>query len=343
MAEDRNPEETIFSYNNANILDNKSSRRFVFTLFIDLLPDHTPLDDILDKTTVSYYVYQAELCPSTGRRHLQGYFELASPRRPSGARTLAFNQSRISADIDIYIRVARKSRTDNERYCSKHNSRLEGPYRHDSRESSSTNSGARSNLDKFIQHCRRGGILSAVSADPTTYVRCFRGIRELLLFDLAERFGDCFRSVKVYVFCGDPGSGKTRRVYHECRHLPSPDSGAVEPGANPRRVYPLFSCNPEWWDGYIGQSVVLIDDFGGDIQFRRLLRILDGHPLILPIKSGCCWAAYDTVYITTNLLPIDWYKKLFDLHPICYDALKRRISKFIMFYNDGTEKETELE
>lgn len=343
MDLDRNPEDTIFSYNQADLHDNRTSRRFVFTLFLDLLPEHTNLEDILDKTTVTYYVYQHELCPTTGRHHIQGYFELACSRRPSGARGLAFNQSRVPADCDIYIRRARKSREDNARYCTKPGARLAGPFLYDPGCHQDSNRGTQSNLNRFISDVRRNGILSAVSKDPSTFVRCFRGIRELLLFDLAERFGNVFRRVEVHVFCGDPGTGKTRRVYSECGGEPGPDSGPVEPGSDPRRIYPLFSCSPEWWDGYTGQPVVLIDDFGGDIQFRRLLRILDGHPLILPIKAGCCWAAYDTVYITTNLLPLDWYKKLFDLHPICYQALKRRISKFIMFYNDGTEIETELE
>jgi len=73
------------------------------------------------------------------------------------------------------------------------------------------------------------------------------------------------RDIKVIVLWGDAGSGKTRFVY---------DNHKIED------IYKLNvnSNGALWFDGYESQSVLLIDDFNGWIQYRDLLTILDRYP-----------------------------------------------------------------
>lgn len=118
-----------------------------------------------------------------------------------------------------------------------------------------------------------------------------------------------FRAVKVYVFWGDAGSGKTREVFKRapnCFMFPAPTANGVV-----------------WADGLGDHREVCLDDFSSVIPFGELLRLLDGHPLSIPVKGGFVQAGYTRVYITSNFHPNEWYPSLRDEHRA---ALTRRLS-----------------
>lgn len=69
----------------------------------------------------------------------------------------------------------------------------------------------------------------------------------------------------------------------------------------------------------MSQSVLVMDEFRGSwCPYEILLRILDGHPYQPEQKGGHVWAAYTTVYITSNINPVDWYStvKIADQSPL---------------------------
>lgn len=99
-----------------------------------------------------------------------------------------------------------------------------------------------------------------------------------------------FRHVEVHVRYGEAGTGKTRKPYEE--------------GA-----YVFDDYEHGWWDGYDGESVVLLDDFYGGIKWSFFLRLLDGYQLRLKIKGGFTYANWKTMYITSNKHPSEWYAK----------------------------------
>ena len=78
--------------------------------------------------------------------------------------------------------------------------------------------------------------------------------------------------------------------------------------------------------GYMGEKTVLIDDFYGQIPFAELLNILDGHRLQLNVKGSHAYAAFDTVIITSNESPLDWYPRIRDE---LREALFFRLSRVI--------------
>jgi len=94
---------------------------------------------------------------------------------------------------------------------------------------------------------------------------------------------------EIILLCGPKGVGKTRWAYDNYPDLYKKPTG-------------------EWWNGYEGQKVVLFDDYYGYFKYHDLLTILDRYPINLPIKGGFVWAQYDTVIITSNKHPKDWYK-----------------------------------
>jgi len=123
-----------------------------------------------------------------------------------------------------------------------------------------------------------------------------------------------FRSITVYYVWGPTDTGKTRSAYEF-----DPD------------LYRLFSCHPEWWDGYDSEKTVLIDDYRGEIPVSRMLQILDGYPLRVPIKGSSRWLHATTIFITSNFPP-EYFWKGPNL-----DAILRRITN-IHDSNEGPQK-----
>jgi len=80
--------------------------------------------------------------------------------------------------------------------------------------------------------------------------------------------------LKVHVFVGPPNSGKTKFVNDRY-----PDNYSFPIGKD------------LWSDGYMGQPVVLVDDFSGQMRLVDTLRFLDRYPIQIPKKEvltgGC--------------------------------------------------------
>lgn len=110
------------------------------------------------------------------------------------------------------------------------------------------------------------------------------------------------RDVKVILVVGTPGTGKSRWAYDN---------------------YPDLYSKPEgqWYDGYTGQTTLLLDDYYGDIPYSQLLKVLDRYPLQVPVKGGFVYAQWDTVIITSNKEPQFW------TYGDDIAALKRRITE----------------
>jgi len=97
---------------------------------------------------------------------------------------------------------------------------------------------------------------------PLMYCRYHRGIEKL------QAKGPKWRDIEVTWLWGAPGVGKTRKV------MEMDD------------VYKIDDPY-EWWDGYEGETILLIDDFDrGTITRKKLIHILDGYHLRLPTKGG---------------------------------------------------------
>ena len=107
--------------------------------------------------------------------------------------------------------------------------------------------------------------------------------------------------VDVVVIIGQAGVGKTRACYNADEYL-----------------YQVTDF--KWWDGYVSQETILIDDFyGSRCSYSTLLRLLDRYQYSLPIKNSFTWKRWKTVLITSNVHPEQWYTKGFT------PALQRRI------------------
>lgn len=79
-----------------------------------------------------------------------------------------------------------------------------------------------------------------------------------------------------------------------------------------------------WWDGYVGQKSVVVDDFYGWISIDSLLRICDRYPLHLEIKGSHVQFQADTIVFTSNKPWTEWYKTMLPEH---VPAFARRVDE----------------
>lgn len=158
-----------------------------------------------------------------------------------------------------------------------------------------------------------------------TAVRHVRGLREAALAIQQPQYR---HDQLVEVFYGEPGTGKTERAY------------AFDPG-----LYSVEAPNSDggalWFDGYDGQSTLLLDDFEGGMNPRFLLRLLDRYPLSVQVKGASVALKTNRIILTSNIPPDRWYAPGDRGVGVSFDAaLMRRIHR-ITLCTSRTESTTE--
>lgn len=253
---------------------------------------------------IKYIIYQLERCPNTQRDHIQGYCEFSSPIRLVRIKELL-------GDPAVHVEQRKGSRDQARDYCRKEESRIDGPWEYGD---FGKGQGNRSDLDALRDTMLVDPKLSTVLDEHFgMFVKYTRGI-QAASFLLRKRATKDFRTLDVHVYWGEAGTGKTR--------------SAVERNED---YYILDkSGDTIWFDGYDGESHLIIDDFYGWIPFGALLRILDGYQYKCSIKGGFVYAAWTTVTITSNRSVDEWYPNA-RLNDAQRNALARRINEFRHF------------
>lgn len=268
-----------------------TGRRFCFTYFIKDEDDLFSLDERIRKIREGLHFrgmcYQLERCPRTLREHLQGYIEYNAPRK--------FNAVLKELPQSAHLELARGNRASNIAYCSKPDSRVEGPWCDDIL-NSTKGQGHRSDLCEIGRQIVSGEIdeCELATERPDLYIKYPRGIRELFGISALRSKTHLRTSLNVQVIWGPAGTGKTRAAM-----------------ADLHSTFLLDASNSDtlWFDGYQGETTLVVDDFYGWIRHGTLLRILDIYPYRCPLKGSHTYAAWTRVIITSNKHPSTWYER----------------------------------
>jgi len=260
-----------------------------------------------------YLVYQMECCPETQNLHYQGYVEFKRSTRFLTVKKL------LTGDQNTAIRLASRLGTGLQAsdYCQKDDTRVPGSVPVVRGTIKPDEQGKRNDLLSFKDDVKAGKRKrDIVDTHYGTLARYPKFYNTLTLMTRPK----AVEAPQVILLIGEPGLGKTRYVYE--RHT----------GDDELYVAPLTN-GTSWYDEYDGHPSVLLDDFSGSsshMQLVTLLRLIDRYPVMVPTKGSHTWFQPKIIYITTNILPKDWYK--WEDRGVQYLALARRFTKVILFY-----------
>lgn len=255
-----------------------------------------------DRRVFSYAVFGREVGQS-GTRHIQGYVEFKKR-----VRRTAVVKYFPGAHLEARKGTSEQAST----YCKKDN---------DFNESGELSVAQGSRTDLITLRDRvRAGTSDLELADECFATWCQYG-RQLRLYRGLCNPPKMRPELSVFYLWGAAGTGKTR-----LSRLDALQRGTCWISSDPTL---------QWFDGYSGESSVILDDYRGGAPDSTILRLLDIYEHRVPVKGGFESWNPDRIYITSNADPET-------LHGEVHAAFRRRIKKVIHFsctldFNDEPE------
>lgn len=233
---------------------------------------------IEDGSHLRYSIHQGEIGTKSGGHHFQGYMEFHEPVSMAYIKKMLCTNS-------VHLSPRFKTADNARDYCKKTDTHVdgEGPWEVGVFDK---NQGSRSDLHEVAAVLQTGRELSEVAMEfPVTFIRYWAGMGRLAAYCRPRGLRD---TLKIHVLWGPTGTGKSWEAFH------ADDNVFMKPEG--------------WWDNYMGEKTVLLDDFYGDMPLREMLRITDIYPVQVKVKTTFVPLRFTTLYITSNVHPREWYK-----------------------------------
>lgn len=244
-----------------------------------------------DKECMKYLIIGVEVCPETGKKHLQGYVEFS--------KTMDFSKMKeVLGGAETHLEKRRGSAQQASDYCTK-----EGSFKSFGEIS---RQGKRNDIDEVKDIIKSGGNLREITESTSS----FQGWRAAEMY-LKHNENKRNWLPDVHWYYGETGSGKTKKAHDVLTDLYG--------------GYWMSGKNLKWWEGYDADEGVLIDDFRKDFcTFHELLRILDRYEYRVEVKGGSRQLLAKTIIITSCYAPTEVYDTREDV-----GQLIRRIAKIV--------------
>lgn len=241
---------------------------------------------------------QREECPTTGRIHVQLIAGFSQPQRLAAVKRIV---------APGHWEPSRSHLADN--YVWKEDTRVPGTQFEIGSKPLRRNNAT--DWGQILSEAKTGNF-SNIPAD--IQIRYYRSLSAIASDNQEPR--SIVKTVNVYhgrfYFINfRTGTGKSRRAWEE--------AGLQAYSKDPRT---------KWWDGYKGESNVVIDEFRGTIDISHILRWFDRYPVRVERKGSSVPLYATTFWITSNLVPDQWYP---DLDQPTKEALLRRLTNIIEF------------
>lgn len=260
------------------------------------------LQQEFQKGKMAFIIWQGEMGQESGVLHIQGYVRFSHARSLNGIKRLApFSRAHLEA--------ARGTEQECIDYCSKQETRVDGPYEHGERApGAGSERGSQAAEVKLLLDA--GKSLQEVADNFwTIYLRHARALQQYQSLKIqAERRTS---ATGLLVVLGPPGTGKTEWVLRNF------------PGAYWKEP------NHQWFDGYIptDHKVVVVDEFAGQIQPSAINRLVGAAPASVKVHGGMLpWRPILLVLIS-NLQPREWWHNT----RVPLDSFYRRVDEVCIF------------
>jgi len=283
----------------------KKRQSSTYYIFTHNNPKHAldvVFQELHDEGILEYATWQLEIGES-GTLHHQGFVKLYAPQRLSFMRAI---------EDTAHWEMAYKPKSA-QGYCCKEDTRVDGPYTIGTWVPPHSGQGQRTDLtplrDALIDNRDDRYLIDNHFQEYLQYQRGIMAARAVLS---PRRTW----TTELFVLLGKPGTGKTTYCCDTAPNLP-----------NFTGIW--FKPTHDWWDGYAGESDIVLDDFYGWLPFHFLLRLCDFPPLLLNIKGGSAQCLARRVWITSNKLPNAWWKEAATKYD--FTALERRMTLVMVF------------
>lgn len=251
------------------------AKRWCFTLNNYTDEEHSGILRCLRSTT-EYFIIGKEIGES-GTPHLQGYTVFK--------RRYRLTQVKAELGRRAHIEISRGTPSDNRVYCSKGGDYEEGG----TCPSDGEGSKASKDRDELAREWRsrmehgRSGLDQFAVDNPGTY---YFHRSTLLRNSMGHARAVPRPGVTARWYWGPPGVGKSRLAHEQM-----PDAYIKEP-------------RTKWWNGYMMEKDVIIDDFGPNgIDINHLLRWFDRYKCYVEIKGDMCPLFAENFIVTSNFHP----------------------------------------
>lgn len=233
----------------------------------------------------AYVIHGKETAPSTGTPHLQGYIRFKLQKTLSAA---------VKAMPGCHIEIKKGTCAQAIEYCEKECGEV-------------YERGVRPMTQEAKGDCNKRRHQEAFAAAKEGR---FDDIPE----DLRIRFYGTFKKIREDYL---PKPEPLPLLQNEWRYGPT----GTGKSRSAQELYPdayLKKANTKWWDGYIDQEVVIIDDFDKyHVQLGYELKIwLDHYPFIAERKGGSTLIRPKKIIITSNYHPSEIWDDEKTLDPV---------------------------
>ena len=267
-------------------MPSQQSKNFVLTYYPDEAngrPGATGIDWTGREEDFAFMAWGEEVCPTSGRQHLQS-FVCMKKKMALSAATRVIQKYFVGAHVEIM----RGSLAQNEEYCSK-----EGQY---TTWGVPPQQGKRTDLDEVAEKIKAGEATpeQILEDDPMAYHQYGRTLEKLHQLQLRKKVRNWMTEGIWYY--GPTGSGKSRKAFE---------------GFDPDTHYAYPYETNGWWDGYAGQETVIFDEFRGQLPLNVMLRLMDRYPMNVQQRGKEPFPLLaKKIIITSCMKPDEVYKDL---------------------------------
>ena len=240
------------------------------------------------KEKVQYLCYGREVCPKTQREHYQCFAYASTNQRWTWWQKLLSPH---------HFEQCHGTLQDNARYCSKSGDYTEWGTK-------PMGDGKRRDLANVCDAIKEGKRLCDIASDyPATYVQYHRGL-DSLSYMLSKPYAhDDVRGVWIW---GPPGAGKSYYARDTYQDL-------------------YIKSQNKWFDGYVGQPHILLDDYDAGDMLGHYMKIwMDRYSCQGETKGGHVHLQHKKFIVTSNYSIDEMFGKDPVKGPALVDAIKRR-------------------
>lgn len=201
-----------------------------------------------------FLAYGAETCPNTGKKHHQAYAYFYNRR--SASKKVLCQIGAMFGDIHCNVLPMYGSILQNETYCSKDTKGLLTKFGDEPAQ------GMRGDLKETTALILKGELdCDTIAEESPVFFHQYGRTMERCQTIAMRRVWRTEMTKGIW-FTGPSGSGKSHHAFE---------------GFDPSTHY-VKNLNDEWWDGYRGQPIVILNELKFQIPMKELLDLVDKYP-----------------------------------------------------------------